>query len=263
MSSNTPEILERYMSGKEDQRAMISRASEMEFHYTKKTLSEYITKDMSVVEIGCGTGYYASYFSDKCAAYFGLDLSPKNVEIFNEKMTLLHIKNARALVGDATDLHDVANNSFDAVLTMGPLYHLPDDEKTLAIKESTRICKDGGFIAFSYINLAGAYAHACLTQRNSINYPNKKANVSVIQRRTDDIHPNLFFYSMPEDIEKQALNQGLKIIKNVGVSFVFDDNFVNGLPEEQYEAWLELTDCMVNSPSCTGLSEFGLLLCRK
>jgi ubiquinone/menaquinone biosynthesis C-methylase UbiE len=235
----------------------------MEYHYTKKTLSEYITQDMSVAEIGCATGYYASFFAEKCASYLGIDLSPENVALFNRKMADQDINNAKAEVGDATDLRGVADGSFDAVLTLGPLYHLPEDERPLAIRESRRICKDGGFLAFAYINLAGAYAHACLTQRENIIYPNKKANVPVIRERHDDIHSNLFFYSMPEDIEQLARSAGLSVLKNVGVSFVFDDNFVNGLPEEQYEAWLELTDVMARSPSCTGLSEFALLLCRK
>ncbi len=70
MSSNKDKIFAQYGNGfNEDDRAILSRWEGMEFHYTKKAMSEFINHDSRVLEIGCATGYYAMYFADKCKEY--------------------------------------------------------------------------------------------------------------------------------------------------------------------------------------------------
>lgn len=75
--------------------------------------------------------------------------------------------------------------------------------------------------------------------------------------------PEIFFYTMPEEIVEQARSHGLSVLKNVGVDFVFNGTVINGMDSTQFEAWLELADCMFESPSCTGLSNHALLVCQK
>ena len=55
----------------------------------------------------------------------------------------------------------------------------------------------------------------------------------------------------------------LTVIKNIGVDFVFDDGIVNRMSGEQLSAWVELTVYMSEYPSCMGLSNHALLICRK
>ena len=81
MSSNENYVREWYSNKKEDQRAFISRANGLEFHFTKKLIVTYIKKHSKVVEIGCGTGYYGIFLHDKCANYVGVDLSPDNIRL--------------------------------------------------------------------------------------------------------------------------------------------------------------------------------------
>ena len=94
-------------------------------------------------------------------------------------------------------------------------------------------------------------------------YPDKKVNESVLNSGIDDVMPGIFFYTTPEEIEEQAKSHGLSIVKNVGVDFVFNESIINGMGPEQFEAWLELTDYMFESPSCTGLSNHTVLVCQK
>ena len=59
MANNKDLILKQYGDGiKEENRHKRSRASSLEFYYTKKHLEPYITKETKILEIGCGTGYY-------------------------------------------------------------------------------------------------------------------------------------------------------------------------------------------------------------
>ena len=67
MASNAEKIINRYGDGsREENRNSSTRADyTMEFKYTKRLLDKYITNKFSIAEIGCGTGYYGIYLSDK------------------------------------------------------------------------------------------------------------------------------------------------------------------------------------------------------
>lgn len=264
MSSNEKIIIERYSdTSKEDNRSFRSRAEYAEFHYTKKFISEYVTPETSVVEIGCATGYYGMFLADKCREYLGIDITPANVEFFNEKIKNNGLTNVKAMIGDATNLHKLSDNSFDVVLAFGPMYHLPPNEREKVFDECKRICKNNGIVIFAYINKAGAYISGCLREGWGDIYPNKNANEFVLKKATDDIRPDVFFFTMPEEVSAKAAEHGLRVIKNVGLDFLFNVTAINNMPDEQYEAWQELTDFMCESPSCVGLSGHALLICAK
>ncbi|MCL2674682.1 MAG: class I SAM-dependent methyltransferase, partial [Defluviitaleaceae bacterium] len=155
MASNRDKILSYYEGYDEDARATSSRENGLEFYYTKKLLDEYITSESCVIELGCGTGYYSMYFADKCAQYTGVDLSPDNIAVFREKIVAEKKENIRAAVGDATALSEFQGNSFDVVLCLGPMYHLPQEERAKVFDECCRIARPGAILAFAYINGLG------------------------------------------------------------------------------------------------------------
>ena len=261
MSHNEKTVVDNYSNTSfEENRASSSRANSMEFHYTKKALSGFINKDTSVLEIGCGTGYYGMFFTDKCKNYTGIDLSPDNIKTFQDKINNSNLKNLYALVGDATNLTSLCDKSYDVVLVLGPMYHLDSREREKVFDESRRICKDNGIIAYAYINKIGVYIKGCLMAPEK--YPNKEVNNNVLIKGIDDIRPDLFFFTMPEEMEEMANKHHLTILKNMGVDFVFNDNLINNMNDEQLEAWMEISDIMYSSSSCTGVSNHALLICR-
>lgn len=58
MSSNEKAVTAHYRDTGEKHRATESRYAELEFYYTKKHISHYIGPLSSVIELGCGTGYW-------------------------------------------------------------------------------------------------------------------------------------------------------------------------------------------------------------
>ena len=102
MSSNQNAVIENYRNRAEDMRAVESRYAGLEFHYTKKHLREYIGAESSVIELGCGTGYYAMYFAGRCRSYTGVDLTPEHIDILKEKIRKKCHSNVSAMVWDAT-----------------------------------------------------------------------------------------------------------------------------------------------------------------
>ncbi|WP_086347231.1 class I SAM-dependent methyltransferase [Candidatus Enterococcus clewellii] len=260
--NNNP-IISNYSSFDEDQRAFESRAAQIEFIYTKRLLDQYIDSEKTVIELGCGTGYYGLYLSDKCKYYHGIDLVPKHIEQFQSKIIEQDLHHISASLGDATHLPEIQDNSYDVVLVLGPMYHLPHDERQKVIMESRRICKIGGVIMFAYINKIGAYLRACIDENLKADYPNEAANNSVFVNGVDDKLSEVFYFTMPEEMEHDVTQKGLSIVRNAGVDFSFSPTDINRMSDEQYVAWTEIMDYMFASPSCTGTSSHAVLVCCK
>ena len=264
MSINYNKIIARYGEGKsEDGRESESRTNALEFHYTKRHLDGYVAPDSRVLEVGCGTGYYGIYYADKCKEYVGLDLIAQHIDLFNKKIAENKLTNVSCHVGDATKLENISNNSFDVVLCLGPMYHLPPDERELVFAECNRVCKTGGAVAFAYITSVGTYAGACVHDAWRETYPNAKTTEYVFEKGTDDERPDLFYFTMPEEIEAAAARHGLAKIKNLGTNFQFAMKIVDDMSDERFALMRPIYDRMASHESCTGMSGHALLLCRK
>jgi len=264
MASNYEKIFARYGEGSpEDERAVSSRTSALEFHYTKKHMDEYITPDKRVLEIGCATGYYGLYYADKCKEYVGIDLFPPHIELFERKIAEQKLTNVSCHVGDALNLETIRGGEFDVVLCFGPMYHLPPDEREIVFSECSRVCKAGGVIAFAYVNKVGVYAGACAHEKWREVYPNAKSTDYIFEKGTDDERPGLFWFTMPEEIESAAAKHGLVKIKNLGTDFMFTMKIVDEMSDERFELMKPVYDQMTSYESCTGMSNHALLVCRK
>ncbi|MCL2512264.1 MAG: class I SAM-dependent methyltransferase [Oscillospiraceae bacterium] len=263
-ASNKEKIYERYGGGSpEDGRENSSRTAWLEFHYTKKALSEFIKKDSRVLETGCATGYYAMHFAGKCREYVGVDLFPPHIRLFNKKIKQNRLKNVSCRVGDATDLKGIETGGFDAVFCLGPMYHLPPEERELVFAECGRVCKPGGVTAFAYINKIGVYAGACVHDEYREIYPNPKTDKAVFELGTDDERPGLFYFTMPEEMEEAAARHGLAKIRNTGLDFFVTMSVADKMDDEKFAVFMELADKMAEYESCTGMSNHALLICRK
>jgi len=262
MASNEKQIIDRYTNSyREELRASRSRAGGLEFYYTEKILREYVTPRSSVIELGCGAGYYGLFLADKCASYHGVDITPANIAVFQQKIDERQLANVTASVGDATDLSRTANERYDVVLVFGPLYHLPAPEREVVFRESRRICKAGGLILCAYFNKIGAYVSACAARPEK--YPNNAANDALLVHGVSDDTPEIHFFTMPEEIEVTARRHGLRVLKNVGVDFLSESGLLDKMTDEQFDSWLAIADYMHNSRSCAGFSPHAVLVCRR
>lgn len=256
-------VIKNYNHGGEDNRAENHGKGGMEFIFTEKIMEKYIKTNSIVAEIGCATGHYAFRFASKCREYKGYDLTPANIKIFKYKIKESGLKNVSADIADATNLCNIPDSKFDVVMVLGPMYHLDFNNRMLSFKEAYRICKVGGVAAFAYINKAGASIGAIVNEAFKGKYPTKECNQMVLQRGTDDIKTDVFFYSMPEEMISCAKDCGFAIMENRGLDFVLSPDKIKSMPDEQYEAWLELTQFLSESASCTGMSGHALLICKK
>ncbi|MDR2889822.1 MAG: class I SAM-dependent methyltransferase [Lachnospiraceae bacterium] len=233
MASNQDKIVNFYNTYAEDARATKSPSGNIEFYYTEKLVGEFIKPDAQVLELGCGTGHYGMIFADRCHQYTAVDLSPHNIDIFNRKISTHKKLNLKTMVGDATRLDQLDNDSFDVVLCLGPMYHLPEDERSKVFDECRRVARDGAIMIFAYINRLGAYVGACIHDPLRDIYPNADANRYVFEESTDDVNTGIFFYTSPEEMEQAADGKGLQVLKHCGVDFFFTDSAVDQMDAEQ------------------------------
>ncbi|MCL2495603.1 MAG: class I SAM-dependent methyltransferase [Oscillospiraceae bacterium] len=277
MSTTQDAVRARYSHPeREDGRHKHDRAHGMEFRHTKLLLDPYITPDKDVAEFGCATGHYAEHWHGRCKSYLGVDIVQANVDFFNAKglSNADGQRTARAQLGDATCCPEFTDGSFDVVLCLGPMYHLPAEERALAMAEMARVCRPGGVLAFSYICKAGVLMQAMTNRvwRHKIPwhkrlrwcntyYPNRKGNDCIFAGVNDVDNP--FFFAMPEEMEPLASDCGLKVLQNAGINITLNEAQINHMDDEQYACWLEFAEAMLQWPSVTGMASHALMVCGK
>jgi 2-polyprenyl-3-methyl-5-hydroxy-6-metoxy-1,4-benzoquinol methylase len=110
-------------------------------------------KGLKVLEIGCGRGAFARYLAEQGADVWAADFSPVAVA---ETEKLLAAR-GRALVADVQAL-PFPDESFDLVVSLETLEHVPDPKKGLA--ELVRVTRRGGRLIVTtpnYLNFMGFY----------------------------------------------------------------------------------------------------------
>lgn len=232
----------------------------MEYHYTKRILERYVGRECSVLEIGCGTGYYGVHLSGRCKAYHGIDISPGNINVFSEKIEQMGLGSVTAAVGDATDMASIGNEQYDIVLTLGPMYHLPPGERDRVFENSKRVCKAGGILLFAYINKLGVYLGSCIRRPDV--YPNGQKNQSILREGIDDSRESMYWFTMPEEMEDATMAHGLCVFENLGVDYTLAPSTPD-MGEAQKAAWADMIAIMCQSKSCAGFANHAVMVCRK
>ncbi|EIM26233.1 methylase involved in ubiquinone/menaquinone biosynthesis [Microvirga lotononidis] len=100
-----------------------------------------------ILDVGCGPGWFWSATANGLLEALDLtlaDLSPGMVEEAAQRCKPLTFRSVQGQQADASVL-PFDDGSFDAVIAMHMLYHLPDPAKGIA--EMYRVLKPGGFLA--------------------------------------------------------------------------------------------------------------------
>jgi ubiquinone/menaquinone biosynthesis C-methylase UbiE len=142
-----------YAQGLERER-LANGPGALEFARTQAILRSYLPPPPAVVaDIGGGPGRYALWLTEQGYRVHLVDPVPLHVE---QACTAAHDRPGVALasadVGDARALR-LPDASADAVLLLGPLYHLPEHTDRLrALAEARRVCRPGGVILAAAIS---------------------------------------------------------------------------------------------------------------
>lgn len=102
-----------------------------------------LQKDLSLLDIGCSTGYLTTTYSSVFTNVTGLDIDEKAIQHAQCENSSEHIK---FQVGDSMNIN-FPENSFDAITCTHIYEHVPNS--TQLLKEIYRVLKPGGFCYFA------------------------------------------------------------------------------------------------------------------
>ncbi|HEY9793803.1 MAG TPA: class I SAM-dependent methyltransferase [Candidatus Obscuribacterales bacterium] len=103
-----------------------------------------IKKGLAVLDLGCGDGTTAIPAATLGAEVLGVDLTAKLVEAANRRAKEFGLANAKFQEGDACDLHQLKDDSFDFVVSIFGAMFAPKPFDVA--KEMVRVAKPGGRI---------------------------------------------------------------------------------------------------------------------
>ncbi len=140
-----PEILEHYSQGVERDR--LATWGRLEWVRTTELLVRFLPRPPAVVlDVGGAEGVYALPLA--AAGYSVHLIDPLAAHVDAARTASLRQPDApleSTSVGDARDLSTFSDNSVDAVLMLGPLYHLIDaSDRARALAEAHRVLRPGG-----------------------------------------------------------------------------------------------------------------------
>ncbi len=119
--------------------------------YINPTLLEILgeVSGKSILDLGCGQGYFSRILARKGALVSGIDISDQLVQlaIESEVKEPLGIK---YFVNDSSDLKDIKDSKFDLIISNMVFHDLRNIEGT--IKECKRIIKKEGKLVFSLLH---------------------------------------------------------------------------------------------------------------
>ena len=101
-----------------------------------------ITPGMKVLDLGCGDGTTAMPAARRGADVLGVDIASNLVAAGNERAEAEGLTNIRFQEGDATDLSDLADDSFDLVVSIFGAMFAPKPFEVA--KEMVRVTRPGG-----------------------------------------------------------------------------------------------------------------------
>jgi ubiquinone/menaquinone biosynthesis C-methylase UbiE len=140
----SPEIREHYLRSQESQR-LSSAQGELEKLRTQAILSHNLPAAPAVVfDIGGGAGVHAFWLAQQGYQVHLIDPVELHLEQARSHAAASGAKLASILRGDARKLN-IASGAADAVLLLGPLYHLTERlDRSQALREARRILKPRG-----------------------------------------------------------------------------------------------------------------------
>ena len=206
-----------YEQGKERDRLAGPKGA-LEAVRTKEILQRRLPSAPAVVaDIGGGPGHYAVWLAELGYTVLHRDLMGLHVDL----LRALGDPSIQTAVGDARNL-DLPDASADAVLLLGPLYHLPAREDRLeALREAGRIVRRGGPIFIAVISRWAPRLDGVLQERLYEETPDFLSALPEVERTGElpPVVPNGFvgYTHRPGDLVDEIAAAGLQLDDLVGV----------------------------------------------
>lgn len=241
-----------------------------EFALTCRLLTDYLPPPPAkIIDIGGGPGRYALYLIKRGYDVTLVDISAKSLDLAKAKALEQGVYLPSPLKADARQLPEDFSGQFDAVLLLGPLYHLIDPvARQEAVREASRVLRMGGMVIASFITrFAPIRDIAIHSPQWIIDHPDRfqqLLNEGVNPANPLSAFPDSYFIH-PKDIvplmEFGAFNT--QLIQGCEGILAGHEESVNQLSGDLWEAWVELNYRLSKEPVLLGASDHLLYVGTK
>jgi SAM-dependent methyltransferase len=254
--ANYRELEQFYRDSPEELRLQKDGAQYLEYLTAMRYLTRYLPAGCSVLDHCAGTGAYSFALAERGFRVTAGDIVGQNVDFIRERQKKSPVLED-VFQGDALDLSRFPDNSFDAALLMGALYHLKEaGERRRAVGEGMRVLRAGGVLACTYMNRYGVIL--CDSE-------GALENLGDILRFAGSGEEGVFYASTPEEMAGLAGSRGLEILCHVALDGMA--NFLHRtaglLNGEGFLRWQEYHAATCEVPSLLGASYHNMMICRK
>lgn len=216
-----PEIRRHYAEAYDEDARIRDGLNRLELIRTQRILRRRLgTSPLRIADVGGATGVHSEWLLDDGHEVVLVEPVPEQVA---RAETRLGMRTAfRAVVGNGLDL-PLDDASCDAVLLMGPLYHLIEGrDRTTALREAVRVAKPGGLVAGAAISRFAALLDGLA--REFLFEPGFDAvvisDLHTGVHRNPDGRPEWFttaYFHHPDELAAEALSVGLIDVEVVAV----------------------------------------------
>ena len=256
--------LEEYYSSYDEEGRLLSRHGQVEYLTTMKYIGECLEgiSDPGILEVGAGTGRYSVTLAKQGLRVTAVELIEHNLEILRSKLD--GTEPITAIRGNALDLSQFSDDSFDLTMVLGPMYHLyTKEEKLKALSEAVRVTKPGGHILVAY----------CMNEPTVIQYIfglNHLHEVMELNMLTSDWHcisepKDVFDLVRTEDIADLDAAVPVRRIKLVAADGAanYKREYIDAMDDETFAKWMEYHFVICERQDLIGASHHTLDILRK
>lgn len=248
-----------YELGLEADRLAATAVGRLEFERTQEIVLRHVPPPpATVADIGGGPGRYSLWLADVGYRVVHRDIVPLHVDqVQRAAGSESAIDSA---VGDALHL-DLPDASVDAVLLLGPLYHLerrPD--RLQALREAARIVRPGGAVFGAAISRWAARLDGVLKHRLYESIPGFLEFVGPLERSglMPALEPGWFcgFAHRPDQLRGEFASAGLAVADIVcveGAAFLLSDLDARMADQGAWRIVLETTRAHERVPELMGI----------
>jgi ubiquinone/menaquinone biosynthesis C-methylase UbiE len=252
--------IERYYDRESESEWKRLERHRTEFAVTQRALRDHLPPPPAkVLDCGGGPGRYAIELARRGYAVTLFDLSATNLCLAKRNVQSVGVQLAGFEHGMATDLSRFADRTFDAVLLMGPLYHLLDaGERRQALSEAQRVLRPGGPLFAAFITRYAAFRYCVVHDTewpvNEPEFAESLLQTGILPPRGEGNAAFVAYCAHPTEVTPLLQDVGLDVTALLGVEGLVSmiEDGVNALSGPAWQTWVDLNYRIAADPSVHG-----------
>lgn len=257
------DVLTDFYTGYDEDGRLLSRHGSVEYLTTMRYIEKYLQPGVRILEIGAATGRYSHALARLGYRVDAVELVRHNIDIFVANTQ--PGENISIRQGNAMNLDFLADETYDLVLLLGPMYHLfsAEDQKK-ALSEAIRVTKKGGILMSAYCGNEATMVQYCFG-RGMLREEKYQKLVDPVTFKAASDPAELFELYRREDIDALMENFPTQRLHYVGTDMAtnYMRDVIDEMDEDFFSVYLRYHFSICERADLVGASHHILDIHRK